>query len=86
MASITSIGVGSGLDLENLVSQLVDAERVPTENRLDLRKAEVQASISAFGSLKGVLSGFQTALADLKDLADFEGRTTSVSDTNLFSA
>jgi len=86
MASITSIGVGSGLDLENLVSQLVDAERVPTENRLDLRKAEVQASISAFGSLKGVLSGFQTALADLKDLADFEGRTTSASDTSLFSA
>jgi len=86
MASITSIGVGSGLDLENLVTQLIDAERAPTESRLDLRQAEAQASISAFGSLKGALSGFQTSLADLKDLTGFQGRATSVSDETLFSA
>ena len=40
MASISSIGVGSGLDLENLVSQIIASEREPVERRLELRQAE----------------------------------------------
>ena len=86
MAGITSLGVGSGLDLENLVSNLIEAERTPALNRLNLQEARTQASISAYGSLKSSLSEFQTIIADLKDLTDFQGRTATSSDETLFTA
>lgn len=86
MANITSIGAGSGIDLEGLLEQLVAAERAPTENRLNLQEAEAQASISAFGSLKSTLSAFQDALSNLKDNDFFDSRSATSGDSSLFTA
>jgi flagellar hook-associated protein 2 len=86
MAGITSIGVGSGLDLESLITNLLNAERTPTETRLAVREASIQANISAFGNLKSVLSAFETSLAGLRSADDFNARSASVSDTGYFSA
>jgi len=86
MAGITSIGVGSGLDLESLITNLLNAERTPTETRLAVREASIQANISAFGNLKSVLSAFETSLAGLRSADDFNARSASVSDTTYFSA
>lgn len=86
MPSITSLGVGSGIDLEALVSNLLAAEETPVTNRLNLRATEVQASISAFAALKGSLSDFQSTITDLKDLSDFQSRLTSSSDSKIFTA
>jgi flagellar hook-associated protein 2 len=44
--SIQSLGVGSGLDLEGLVSQLLQAERAPKTQRLNTREAEIESTIS----------------------------------------
>ena len=49
--SISSLGVGSGLALDDLVRQLISAERQPKENRLDLREKAVDAEISALGKI-----------------------------------
>lgn len=76
--AISSLGIGSGLDLSALVNQLVAAERQPVESRLFRREANFQAQLSAFGSIKGGLSGLETALGKLVDLK--EGRTASSSD------
>ena len=38
MATISSLGIGSGLDLSSIVDGLVEAERVPTESRLDAKE------------------------------------------------
>ncbi len=86
MASVTSLGVGSGLDLGSILQQLVEAERAPTANRLDLKEAETQASISAFGSFKSALSDFQTTLKDLGSLSEFQGRSATSSDDDIFTA
>jgi flagellar hook-associated protein 2 len=59
-------GIGSGLDVAGLVSQLVAAERDPVANRLNLRESELNAKVSAWGQVKSALSSLQTALADLK--------------------
>lgn len=83
---ITSVGVGSGLDLENLITGIVTAERTPTENRLNLREAQATASISALGSLKSSLADFQGALAKLKDASAFSARSATSSDSTLFKA
>ena len=53
MASITSPGIGSGLDVATLVEQLVIAEGAATAFRLDTQEAEALTELSAFGSLSG---------------------------------
>lgn len=86
MAAITSIGTGSGIDLEGLVGQILEAERAPTEQRLELKQAETEASISAYGSLKSTLSAFQATLADLSDAENVETRSAASSDEEIFTA
>jgi flagellar hook-associated protein 2 len=86
MASITSIGVGSGIDLEGLVEKLISAERDPQTQRLDLKESVTQGSISALGNLKGTLAAFQDSLANLKDSEYFSGRSAVSGDSTLFTA
>ena len=43
--SIQSLGVGSGLDLESLVGQLLEAERAPKQARLDKKEESYDAEI-----------------------------------------
>lgn len=69
--AISSIGVGSGLDLSSLLQNLVSAERAPTENRLNRQEADIQAKLSAYGSLRGSLS---TIESPLKRLSEFEAK------------
>ena len=81
--SITSTGLGSGLDIENLVSQLVTAEGRPARNRLDRNEAELQAQLSAYGTLKGAFSSFQSSLSALTSLSGFQNRSASSSDSDI---
>lgn len=77
MASISSLGIGSGLDLNGLLDQLQDAERgklKPIERQLETQ----QTKISAYGQLQSALSQFQTASAELNDSALYESLSTNV--------
>jgi len=82
--AISSPGLGSGLDVTNIVSQLMAVERQPL-SRLNQQEAQVQAEISAYGSLKGGLTSLQSALAKLKDAATFQATTASSSNTDIFT-
>jgi flagellar hook-associated protein 2 len=61
MATITSAGIGSGLNVEDLVSKLVAAERTPI-TQLTSRTDVLKTELSAFGKV-------QSALATLRDAA-----------------
>jgi len=52
--ALSSPGIGSNLDVNGIVSQLMAIERRPL-SLLDRKEASFQAQISAFGSLKGAL-------------------------------
>lgn len=52
MASIASLGTGSGLDLESIVTKFMTVEKQPL-TALNKREASYQASISSLGTLKG---------------------------------
>lgn len=75
MATISSPGIGSGLDVKSIVSQLVAIEKQPLE-KLKLQAATVQTKISAFGQIKSMVS----------TLADAAGKLTSVTGWNAVSA
>ena len=82
---LTATGIGSGLDIESLVSQLVASERAPVESRLVNRESVLTAELSGFGSLKSALSTFQSSLSSLNSLATFGRNTTSSSDAGAVS-
>ena len=85
MPAITSAGLGSGLDIEGLVSKLVAAEGQPASLRLNTKEAKLQTDLSALGSLKGALSAFQASVQGLKDVSAFQARTATSSNTDLFT-
>jgi flagellar hook-associated protein 2 len=84
--AISSLGVGSGLDISGLVSQLVAAEGQAPLARLDRQEILLQARLSAFGSLKGALATFQSKLQTASNLDAYRSKTTSVGDSSLFTA
>jgi flagellar hook-associated protein 2 len=85
MGSIVSSGVGSGLDVASLVQQLVQAEGGPKTVRLNAEEAKVQAKISALGTLRSSLASFRDTVATLKDIAKFQGRKVTLSETDFVS-
>jgi flagellar hook-associated protein 2 len=86
MASITSSGIGSGLDVGSLVAQLVAAERAPEESRLARMDVKLTTELTALGQLKGALSTFQSSLSVLKDSAALMLRKATVATDSFFSA
>lgn len=61
MATISSVGIGSGLDVNSIVSQLVALEKQPLKT-LEVKATTVKAQISAFGEV-------QSQFAALTDVA-----------------
>src|SRR6185295_2133788 len=86
MATLASPGVGSGLDINGLVTQLVAAERAPQQAQITRQQSSVVTEISALGSLKGALADFQAALAQLKTIDAFGVRSAKSSDDKVFTA
>jgi flagellar hook-associated protein 2 len=86
MATITSAGAGSGLDVSSLVTQLVAAERAPYDQRLSRADTQLTTEFSALSKLKAAMSSFQSALGALKDSDDFQKRAVTVSDEDAIAA
>jgi len=85
MASITASGIGSGLDVENIVSQLVALERRPLDN-LETKATQLNAQISAYGSLKSKVSEFESAMSALASADKFKLFSTSSSSESVLTA
>ena len=83
--ALSSPGIGSGLDVNGLVSQLMALEQRPL-SLLNTKEAKLQAQLSAYGSLKGALSSFQSAVAALATPARFTAVKASVADGTVLSA
>lgn len=86
MAGLSSPGLGSGLDINSLVSQLVAAEKAPAQAQITRAQTSTVTTISALGSLKGALGAFNAALTPLKTLEAFSARSATASDVSIFTA
>jgi len=83
---IQSLGIGSGLDVQSLVSQLVAADRAPLAARLTRQASSIATSLSAMGTLKGAISGFQSALKPLTATSQFQVMAAKSADETVFTA
>jgi len=80
-----ALGVGSTIDVNSLVTQLMQVEQQPL-TALAKKEATYQAQLSAYGSLKGSLSTFQSALSALTNQTQFSAVSANFADTTLASA
>ncbi len=83
--AISSPGIGSGLDVNSIVSQLMNVEKQPL-TLLDQKEASFQSQLSAYGTLRGALSNFQTAVSGLDNLSTFQAISTTSSETSVLTA
>jgi len=79
MASISSAGIGSGLDVESLVSKLVAAERTPI-NQLTSKTEGLKTELSAFGKVQSALSTLRDAASKLTSPSTWSGTLATSSD------
>ena len=86
MTTITNAGVGSGLDLETLIGNLVSADRTPTQTRLMQKQSTLTAQLSAVGTFKSVLSNLQDKLTALKSGGTLSTMSATSSDKDTFTA
>ena len=86
MSTISSTGIGSGLDIDSLVSKLVAAERSAGQTRIDTKKGKLTEQFSAMAQLMGGMSAFQSSLNSLVSAGSFTSRKVSVSDEKAFTA
>ena len=89
MASIDyvqALGAGAGFDTKKIVEALVNAERAPTEARINSKIAESEATISGLGQAVSILNVVQDAALRLNDAKDFQTFSVSNSQNSAFSA
>ncbi len=83
---ISSTGIGSGLDINSIVTSLTTAKAAPETNALNRSKTALTAEVSAFGVFNSALATFQATLATLQDPTKLAGRTATLADTTIATA
>jgi flagellar hook-associated protein 2 len=83
--AIQATGLGSGLDIEGLVTQLVAAERSPIEGRIFKRERNITSDISALGALKSALSDLDSSTAAVRSTQTYSDRIATSSDSSKVS-
>ena len=85
MAVISSLGVGSNLDLSGLLDKLAAAESAPLV-ALKKQQSSYSAKLTAYGTLQGALSTFQSAAKKLADATLFQGVKVASSAADVLTA
>jgi len=85
MATISSLGVGSNLDLSTLLTQLQTAESVPL-TALETKAKSYTSKLSAYGQIQSALEALQSAAKKLSDPAMFQTVTGTPSVSGILSA
>lgn len=83
---LTALGLGSGLDIDSLVSSLTEAEMSAANSRIKRQQDSVTTQVSAVASMKSSLSVFQASLLSFTTSADYGTRSVTSSDTDLLTA
>lgn len=83
--TISSLGVGSGMNLQSVVQQLMAVQSQPLQ-QLQTQQSDYQSQLSAYGKLSSALSTFQTAMQGFTDPTQFQAFTATSSNQNVLSA
>ena len=82
--TISSSGIGSGLNVSQIVTALMDAEKGPL-NSINKSISTDNAQISAYGSISSQISSFQSSIAGLITSSTIKATTASSSSASVLS-
>lgn len=85
MAGITSAGVGSGLDIEGILSAVMSAEKTSL-SKIKTQKTEINSKVSIYGIIKNSFAGLQTAADKLTNLSNLNPLKATSSSENTVTA
>ena len=85
MATVSSLGIGSGLDLNSLLAGLKTAEQLPLA-AIQRQQASYTTKLTAYGQLNSALGSLQTAAAALAKPELFQGVKASSTASEVLTA
>lgn len=85
MASISSAGIGSGLDVNGIITQLMNIEKQPL-TALDTKEAGYQSKLTSYGTLKSAVGSLQSAARALKSTTLYSSMSAKTGDSAVFGA
>jgi len=83
--TLASAGIGSGLNVNQLVSQLMSVAQAPV-TQLSTEISGFQSTISAYGQLSAAVSTFQVSLGSLSDPTQYTSYTANSSSSSVLTA
>ena len=84
--SFGPMGISSGMDINSMVSKIVDSERVPKQQRIDNERTRIDTSISAYGRLRESLDSMKNLMTNFRQEKAFAVLTVESTDEALVSA
>ena len=82
--TISSAGIGSGLDVSSIVASLMSVEKLPL-TKLQTNASTMQTKLSAFGQMQSFVSTFRDAAAQLQKADSYSLTSSTSSDAALVS-
>lgn len=86
MASVESLGLGSGVLTSDLVDDIISAEKEVSEARLDTKEELVDAKITAYGELQSLLYSIDASVTALSSSSLASSTTATSSDEDIVTA
>lgn len=83
--TLSSLGVGSGLNIQGIIQKLMAAQSQPL-TALQKTQSNYQAQLSAYGQLTSALSTFESAMQGFSDPTQFQAYTATSSQQSAFTA
>ncbi|MBS1723047.1 MAG: flagellar filament capping protein FliD [Armatimonadetes bacterium] len=84
LSGISFSGLGSGIDTNSIISQLMQIEAIPV-SRMQSRQAQLTATLGIYGQLQGKIVTLNAAAAGLSTSSSFDPSTASVGDSTIAS-
>lgn len=85
MVGISSAGIGSGLDIEGIISSLMAAERIPL-TKVSQERTAINTKISIYGIIKNSFADLKAAADKLSSLNNLNPLKATSSDDKIVSA
>lgn len=81
--SISVPGLGTNLDVNSIVTALVNAKKAPAQNQINNKTTLTNAQLSGLASLNTALTGLEKALSALTDPSTYNSFAATLSDTDI---
>jgi flagellar hook-associated protein 2 len=80
---ISAAGIGSGLDVDSIVTALVNARKAGEQNQIDAKTTTANAQLTGINALKVALSNLNGAITKLSQATTYSTYSATLSNTSL---